>query len=141
MSIVIIKRMWLLVQIHLSTSNSGPFTYSRRLDIELGLHAPQSAPTSLEAPERGEVVAASAQPADHVADVAASEHMHVSISDPHLQFTPPTTVADETTFSPALAQGAQTANDQHPKVHAGIVQPIMTGSERLELRPAANGDV
>ena len=50
-------------------------------------------------------------------------------------------IDDGTSFSQALAQGAQTADNGYPEVHTGNAQPVMTDSERLELRPAADDDV
>ena len=111
--------MSLLVRIHLFTSSSRPFTYNRRVDVELGLRSLPSAPTSPEASEREDVVAASAPSSDHVEDVTGPAYTLVSTPDPRLQSTLSTTV--DVGSSPRLVQGAQIQHDEHPKVQIGDV--------------------
>lgn len=110
------------------------FAYIRRVDVELGLHSLPSTPTGLGSPRTEQVVAASAPSSEHVEDDTVPGHVPVSISDSQLQSTLPTAVDVGPSSNPSLVHGAQTANDeQHPRVHTGNTQPVMTDSERREL--------
>lgn len=133
-----IRRMWLLVRFNPSTFNSGIFTYSHRVDIELGIQSSQSTPRSLEAPERDEVIASSAPSADQVGGVAESVAMPGSVQHPELQPTLPMTVDAEASLSSALVQGTPIDSNGLAGVDTENAQPALTDVECQELRPAAN---
>ncbi|CAF9933742.1 hypothetical protein IMSHALPRED_009461 [Imshaugia aleurites] len=107
-------------------------------DIELGLQSSQSTVTSLDVPEREEVVASSASSASQVGEVADSAHVHVSMQRPEAHLTLPTTVDAEASFSPALVQRARNDGNELPTGHNGNARPVLTDMNHRELRPAAN---
>lgn len=133
-----VKGMGPLVRIHLPIPDCRPFTYRRGLDIELGLQSFRSTPTSLEFPEREEVIATSAPSANPAGEVPESDHMIVSVQRPELQPALPTTVDAETGLSPALVQEAWIDSNEVPGVRTENAQSAITDVERQELHPAAN---
>ena len=132
------KAMRLLVRCILSTPNSRFVAHLHRVDIELGVHAPQSMPTNLEPPEREGVVASSAPSMTQVGEVADPAHTAMSIQGLELRHTLPTTVDAETSSGLALVQGAQIDSNGLPRIHTDDTQPILTDVEPRELPPAAN---
>ncbi|CAF9930316.1 MAG: hypothetical protein ALECFALPRED_004576 [Alectoria fallacina] len=116
----------------------SPITHSHRVDVELGLQSSRSTPTSLEAPDREEFVAASAPSPNQFGGVAESDNTYVSVQRPELQPILPTTVDAETSLGPALVQGARSNSNEIPGVHTESAQSALTDMERRELRPVAD---
>lgn len=133
------KRVWLLVRIHLPLPRTLLLllAHTYQVDVELGLQPVHSTPISLETREHEEAAVPSALPADSTGAVAEPEHMSV----PQQRTEPPsitsTTVDAETGLGPSSAQGAQVEDNDLPNVDYGNAQPAMPNLKRRELLPAA----
>lgn len=137
-----IKRVWLLVQsIHLY--EESPFTYSHRVDIELGFASFGSTPPIPEGRNLGEVIASSAPSAVQDGEAAQSTNMPVSVpvQNPRIQPDVPTTVDAVTSPGSDFVEQARVDSNEVAGGHVENEHAASTYMERQEVHAAANVDL
>ena len=109
------------------------YSYSRRVDIELGLRSSRFTPTSLQDSEHEGPVVSPAPMADQIGEAAGLDQMAASVQDSELRSTLPTTVDAEVDVGPSSVHKGRIGGSEAPNPHT----TALTETEHQNLRAEA----